>query len=51
MIIVESVSNAFTSYIRLCNCATLNSNEPIKVAHLQKLANKSVLNSALVIEK
>ena len=29
----------------------LNSNEPIKVAHLQKLANQSVLNGALVIEK
>ena len=28
----------------------LNSNEPIKVAQLQKLANQSVLNGALVIE-
>ena len=28
----------------------LNSNEPIKVAHLQKLANQSLLNGALVIE-
>ena len=27
-----------------------NSNEPIKVAHLQKLANQSPLNSALVME-
>ena len=27
-----------------------NSNEPIKVAHLQKLANQSMLNGALVIE-
>ena len=27
-----------------------NSTEPIKVAHLQKLANQSVLNGALVIE-
>ena len=26
----------------------LNSNEPIKVAHLQKLANQSMLNGALV---
>ena len=25
----------------------LNSNEPIRVAHLQKLANQSMLNSAL----
>ena len=29
---------------------TFNSNEPIKVAHLQKLANQSMLNGALVIE-
>ena len=29
----------------------LNPNEPIKVAHLQKLANQSVLNGAFVIEK
>ena len=27
-----------------------NSNEAIKVAHLQKLANQSMLNGALVIE-
>ena len=29
----------------------LNSSEPIKVAHLQILANQSVLKGALVIEK
>ena len=28
----------------------LNSNERIKVAHLQKLANQSMLNGAIVIE-
>ena len=28
----------------------LNSNDPIKVAHLQKLANQSILHDALVIE-
>ena len=28
----------------------LNSNKPIKVAHLQKLANQSMLNGAIVIE-
>ena len=28
----------------------LNSNEPIKVAHLQKLANQSMLHGALVIK-
>ena len=27
-----------------------NSNEPVKVAHLQKLANQSILNDALVTE-
>ena len=27
-----------------------NSNAPIKVAHLQKLSNQSLLNSALVME-
>ena len=51
MIIVEVVNNALTSYIRLCNYVMLNSNEPIKVAHLQKLANQSALNGALVIKK
>ena len=51
MITVEAVNNALTSYIGLCNYVILNSNEPIKVDHLQKLANQSVLNSALVIEK
>ena len=29
----------------------LNSNEPIKIAHLRELANQSMLNGALVIEK
>ena len=28
----------------------LNSDKPIQVAHLQKLANQSMLNGALVIE-
>ena len=28
----------------------LNSNEPIKVAHLQKLTNQSMLNGTLVIK-
>ena len=28
----------------------LNSDEPIKVVHLQKLANQSMLNGALVVE-
>ena len=51
MIIVEAVNNAFTSYIRLCNYVILNPNEPMKVAHLQKLVNQSVSNGAFVIEK
>ena len=50
MITVEAVNNALTSYIGLCNYVILNSNEPIKVDHLQKLANQSVFNGALVIE-
>ena len=50
MITVEAVNNALTSYIGLCNYVILNSNEPIKVDHLQKFANQSVFNGALVIE-
>ena len=49
--LLKDVNNALTSYIKLYNYVMLNSNEPIKVAHLQKLANQSVLNGALVIEK
>ena len=49
--IAEAVNSDLTSYIRLCNYVKLNLNEPIKVAQLQKLANQSVLNGALVIEK
>ena len=39
--------NLFTKYQIMF---MLNSNEPIKVAHLQKLANQSMLNVALMIE-
>ena len=28
----------------------LNSNEPVKIVHVHKLANQSVLNGALVID-
>ena len=42
IIIGEAVNKTLTSYIRLCNYVILNSNEPIKVAHLQKLANQCV---------
>ena len=51
MIIVEAVNNALTSHIKLCNYAILNLNKPIKVAHLQKSANLSMLNGAVVIGK
>ena len=51
MIIVEVINNVLTSYIKLCNYVVLNSNEPIKVAHLHKLAIQSVLNGTLVTEK
>ena len=48
---VECVNNALTSYIRLCIYVKVNSNEPIKVVHLQKLANQKVSHGALVITK
>ena len=51
LIIVEAVNNPLMSYIRLCNYVKLNSDKPIKVAHLEKLANQIILNGALVIEK
>ena len=40
--------NVLASYT--INYVMLNSNEPVKVAHLQKLANQSMLSGALVIE-
>ena len=48
--LLKAVNNALTSSITLYNYVMLNSNKPIKVNHLQKLANQSVLNGALVIE-
>ena len=39
------------SYIKLCNNVILNSNEPIKIAHLPKLINQPVLRGTLAIEK
>ena len=47
---LKAVNNALTSNIKLWNYVLLNSNEPIKVAHLQKLVNQSVLNGAIVKE-
>ena len=46
---MRSVKNVLTSLLNYV-MFMLNSNEPIKVAHLQKLANQSMLNGALVIE-
>ena len=43
---MKAVKNFLMSYIKLCYVyVTLN--EPIKVAHLQNLANQSMLNGAL----
>ena len=36
--------------ISCCQYFKVNSNEPIKVVHLQKLANQSILNGAYAIE-
>ena len=43
---MKALKNVLTSYIMFM----LSSNEPIKVAHLEKLINQSVLNGAIVIE-
>ena len=45
---LKDVNNALTGYIKLHYYVILNSNEPIKAAHLQKLASQSMLNGALV---
>ena len=45
----SSFDTNLTSYIALYNYVMLNSNEPIKVAQLRKIANQSLFNSALVI--
>ena len=43
---LKAVNNALTSYIKLRYYVILNSNEPIKIAHLQKLTSQSMLNGA-----
>ena len=45
---MKAVSNALTSYIKLCYVYVKF--KRVKVAHLQKLANQSMLNGALGIE-
>ena len=42
---MKAVKRSLTSYIKL-SCVYVKFNEPIKVAHLQKLANQSMLNGA-----
>ena len=43
---MKAVEKFLMSYIKLCY-GYVKFNEPIKVAHLQKLSNQSVLNGAL----
>ena len=43
---MKAVKRFLTSYIKLCY-VYVKFNEPTKVAHLQKLANQSILNDAL----
>ena len=43
---MTAVKNFLMSFIKLCY-VFVKFNEPIKVAHLQKLANQSMLNGAL----
>ena len=43
---MKAVKVFLMSYIKLC-LVYVKFNEPIKVPHLQKLANQSVLNGAL----
>ena len=43
---MKTVKKFLMSYIKLCY-VYVKLNEPIKAAHLQKLANQSLLNGAL----
>ena len=43
---MKAVKKILMSYIKLCY-VYVKFNEPIKVAHLQKLANQSILTCAL----
>ena len=43
---MKTVKNFLISYIRLCY-VNVKFIEPVKAAHLQKLANQSMLNVAL----
>ena len=43
---MKTLKKFLMSYIKLCH-VYVKFNEPIKAAHLQKLANQSMLNGAL----
>ena len=43
---MKTVKKFFNEFIKLCY-VYVKFNEPIKVSHLQKLANQSILNGAL----
>ena len=43
---MKAINKILMSYIKLCY-VYVKFNKPIKVAHLQKLANQSMLNGAL----
>ena len=43
---MKTVQKIFNEFIKLCY-VYVKFNEPIKVTHLQKLANQSMLNGAL----
>ena len=43
---MKTVKKFLMSYVKLCY-VYVKFNEPIKIAHLQKLANQSVLNGSL----
>ena len=47
---MNAVNNVLKGYVYDFVMFMLISNKPIKVAHLQKLANQSMVNGVLVIE-
>ena len=47
---MKAVISVYIKFILNDVMFMLNSNEPIKSAHLQRLTNQSMLNGALVVE-
>ena len=47
---MKAVKSVYIKFILNDVMFMLNSNEPIKSAHLQRLTNQSMLNGALVVE-